>query len=291
MPKDSVSIIIPACNEASTVGEVVTRVRQVFDAAEILVVDDGSTDDTSRIAAEAGARVIRHPYQMGNGAAVKTGARFARSEILIFMDADGQHNPGDIRKLLEPLNSGYQMIVGARGSGSQANVGRSAANSFYNHLASYVTGQRIEDLTSGFRAVRARQFREFLHLLPNGFSYPTTITMAFFRAGYPIAYVPITASRRTGKSHISPLRDGLRFLLIIFRIGTLYSPFKVFVPVSLAIFGTGLGYYLYTFVTDGRFTNMSALLFTTAVIVFMIGLVSEQITALTYQRHSDASED
>ena len=128
-------------------------------------------------------------------------------------------------------------------------------------------------------------FREFLHLLPNGFSYPTTSTMAFFRSAYPVAYVPIPVAQRVGQgSHIRLLRDGIRFLLIIFKIATLYSPLKLFVPVSGGFFLIGLAYYAWTFATMGRFTNMSTLLFSAAVIVFLIGLVSEQITALTYRR-------
>jgi glycosyltransferase involved in cell wall biosynthesis len=220
---------------------------------------------------------------MGNGAAIKSGARTATGKILVFMDADGQHRPEDIPKLLAKLDEGYDMAIGARTLRSQASVPRAAANGLYNRLASWMVGQRIEDLTSGFRAVRADKFRRFLYLLPNGFSYPTTITMSFFRMGYPVAYVPIVAPRRTGRSHLRPIRDGVRFLLIIFKVATLYSPLKVFLPTSLAFFALGFGYYLHTFITAHRFTNMSALLFITSVLVFLIGLVSEQITTLTYR--------
>lgn len=277
------SIILPAKNEAAAIGPVVTALATKFPEAEILVVNDGSTDHTERVATEAGARVVTQPYSMGNGAAIKRGARAAHGEILVFMDGDGQHNPEDIPRLLEQLDRGYDMAVGARQKGSQANMGRGLANAFYNRLASYMTGQKIEDLTSGFRAVRARMFREFLNLLPNGFSYPTTITMAFFRAGFPVTYVPIHAAKRVGKSHLRPLQDGFRFLLIIFKVGTLYSPLKLFVPVSFGFFLLGVGYYLFTFITMSRFTNMSALLLTTSVIIFLIGLVSEQITQLMYK--------
>ena len=225
---------------------------------------------------------------MGNGAAIKTGARAANGSTLVFMDADGQHNPEDIHKLLSKLGEGYDMAVGARHGSSQASLGRSYANTIYNWLASWMVNRRIDDLTSGFRAVRARKFREFIYLLPNGFSYPTTITMSFFRAGYPVGYVPIMAKKRGGKSHISPLRDGMRFLLIIFKVGTLYSPLKIFVPISLAFFATGLGYYVYTFLAEHRFTNMSGLLFTTSILIFLIGLVSEQITNLLYSRREES---
>ena len=280
-----VSIILPAKNEAASLGALLSRIRQRLPDAEILVVNDGSSDQTAQTAQEQGARVISHPYSLGNGAAVKAGARAASGDVLVMMDADGQHDPDDIPRLLETLNRGHDMAVGARSSESQASVGRGIANLFYNYFASLVTGHQIQDLTSGFRAVKAGPFRRFLYLLPNGFSYPTTITMAFFRSGYPVAYVPIDARQRSTKtkSHIRPLRDGVRFLLIMFKVATLYSPLKLFFPVSGGFFATGLGYYFFTYLTQGRFTNMSALLFTAAVIVLMMGLLSEQITALNYR--------
>jgi len=250
-----------------------------------MVVDDGATDRTASVAADAGARVLSAPYGMGNGAAIKRGARAATGEILIFMDADGQHNPADIHLLLAKLDEGFDMAVGARDGSGQANVGRGLANAFYNRLASWMTGHRIADLTSGFRAVRADKFREFLHLLPNGFSYPTTSTMAFFRSAYPVAYVPIPVAKRVGtSSHIRPFKDGVRFLLIIFKIASLYSPLKLFVPTAVTFFLAALGWYGYTFAMQGRLTNMSTLLFSAAVIIFLIGLISEQITNLTYRR-------
>lgn len=279
-----VSIILPAKNEADGLRQTLPGLQALLPQAEVIVVDDGSTDATAAVAAEHGARVLASPYSMGNGAAIKRGARAASGDVLVFMDADGQHSAADIPKLLERIEAGYDMAVGARGAGGQANVGRGAANAFYNRLASWMTGHRIADLTSGFRAVRAERFREFLHLLPNGFSYPTTSTMAFFRSAYPVAYVPIDVARRIGRSHIRPLRDGARFLIIIFRIATLYSPLKLFAPASLAFGVLGASYYAWSFLRYGRFTNMSALLLSAAVIVFLIGLVSEQITALTYRQ-------
>jgi glycosyltransferase involved in cell wall biosynthesis len=221
---------------------------------------------------------------MGNGAAIKSGARAATSDILVFMDADGQHKPEDISRLLEKLKEGYDMVVAERSFSSHASIGRYCANIFYNWFSGWMVGRRVGDLTSGFRAVRRTKFLEFLYLLPNGFSYPTTITMSFFRAGYSVDYVKIVAEPRLGKSHISPVHDGIRFLLIILKVGTLYSPLKIFLPISLVFFVTGVAHYLYTFVTSGRFTNMSGLLLTTAVLVFLIGLVSEQITSLMYSR-------
>ena len=278
------SIILPARNEAGAVGTTVAGIRALYPEAEIIVVNDGSTDATAAVAAQAGARVISKPYGMGNGAAIKTGARAASGEVLVFMDADGQHDPADIPRLLAKLAEGYDMAVGARGDGSQASVGRGLANGLYNRLATWMTNHEVADLTSGFRAARADKFREFVHLLPNGFSYPTTSTMAFFRSAYPVAYVPIVAARRVGTSHIRPLRDGVRFLLIIFKIATLYSPLKLFAPVAASFFLLGLGNYAYTFTIGHRFTNMSALLLSAGVIVFLIGLISEQITNLTYKR-------
>lgn len=278
-----ISIVIPAKNESAGLSLVLPELKDQYPDAEVIVVNDGSTDNTSEVCAKYDAREIVHQYSKGNGAAIKSGARSAKGEVIVFMDGDGQHSPKDIPRLLERLEEGADLVVGARQKGSQASVGRGFANGFYNRLASYMTGQSVEDLTSGFRAVRADKFRQFLYLLPNGFSYPTTSTMAFFRAGYEVAYIPIHAARREGRSHIKPIRDGLRFLLIIFKIGTLYSPLKLFVPVSIGVFGLGLSYYGYTFITASRFTNMSALMFTTSLVIFMVGLVSEQITALMYK--------
>jgi glycosyltransferase involved in cell wall biosynthesis len=278
----TLSIILPAKNEEQALTSLLPELRAQFPAAEVIVVDDGSTDGTAAMCRRLGIHCIVHPYSMGNGAAIKSGARAANGQTLVFMDADGQHRASDIPRLLEMLEHGYDMVVGARNQSSQANLGRLTANAIYNAIASWMVNHTISDLTSGMRAVNATKFREFLHLLPNGFSYPTTITMAFFRAGYPVGYLPITAARRIGKSHIRPLRDGARFFLIIFRIGTLYSPLKLFVPMSLAFFLLGLAYYLYTYLTIGRLTNMSALLLSTSVLVFLIGLVSEQITNLLY---------
>ncbi|HEU5338361.1 MAG TPA: glycosyltransferase family 2 protein [Sulfuricaulis sp.] len=280
----SLSIIIPAKNEAAVIGDVVSSVRGIYADAEILVVDDGSTDETANLAKRAGATVVNHPVSLGNGAAIKAGARKASGDILVMMDGDGQHKAEDIPSLLAKLDEGYDMAIGARDSGSHAGVGRLAANGLYNVFASLISGHRIPDLTSGFRAVRAGLFKRFLYLLPNGFSYPTTITMAFLRSGYPVTFVSIKALGRTGKSHIRPIRDGLRFLAIIFKIATLYAPLKVFLPISGLFFLSGTGYYAYTYLTIGRFTNMSMLTLSAAVIIFLIGLISEQITALTFTK-------
>lgn len=279
----NISIVLPAKNESRAIGQTIERIKQLNIAHEIIVVNDGSTDQTKQVAENAGSKVVTHPYSKGNGAAIKTGARTATGDIIVFMDADGQHNPSDIPKLLEKINQGYDLVVGARQKGSQASVGRGVANTLYNNLATYMTEQKVEDLTSGFRAVRADKFREFIYLLPNGFSYPTTSTMAFFRAGYSVTYVPIHAAKRIGKSHIQPLKDGVRFFLIIFKIATLFSPLKMFLPIAIILFLMATGWYGYTLFELHRFTNMSALLYTGSIMIFLMGLISEQITALMYK--------
>lgn len=280
---DRLSIVLPAKNEAAAIVQVLAKLRAQYPRAEIIVVNDGSADDTAQVAESQGARVITHPYSLGNGAAVKAGARTASGDVIVFMDADGQHHPEDIPRLLAKLAEGYDMVVGARTSGSQASTGRRLANGFYNRLASVMTGHTILDLTSGFRAARADRFRKFLYLLPNGFSYPTTSTMAFFRSGFPVAYVPIEAGVRQGKSHIRLLRDGTRFFIIILRIGALFSPMRFFLPISLFLFSSGAGLYAYNYLSQGRFTNMSLLLFMSALFTFLIGVLSEQVSSLHYR--------
>ena len=278
-----ISIVLPAKNESAAIGQTLAQIQQLQLTHEIIVVNDGSTDQTKQVAETAGAKVVTHPYSKGNGAAIKTGARTATGDIIVFMDADGQHDPQDIPRLIEKIEQGYDLVVGSRQKGSQASIGRGIANSLYNNLATYMTEQKVEDLTSGFRAVRADKFREFLYLLPNGFSYPTTSTMAFFRAGYSVTYVPIHAAKRIGKSHIQPLKDGVRFFLIIFKIATLFSPLKMFLPIAVLLFMMATGWYGYTLWDAGRFTNMSALLYTGSIMIFLMGLISEQITALMYK--------
>jgi glycosyltransferase involved in cell wall biosynthesis len=277
------SIVMPAKNEARNLERLLPALREAHAEAEIIVVNDGSTDDTVDVCESNGVKVVSHKVSRGNGASIKTGARSATRELIVFMDGDGQHKVEDIDRLLETYRDGNDMVVGARNAGSQASAGRLVANTLYNKLSSMITGQKILDLTSGFRVVNRAKFLKFLYLLPNGFSYPTTITMAFFRAGYQVTYIPIETADRLGKSHISLIKDGLRFLIIIFKIGTLYSPLRIFLPFSAGFFMIGVFYYLYTFATRGAFTNMGAVLFTSSIIVFLIGLVSEQITTLMYK--------
>lgn len=279
----SISVIIPAYNEAQNLKQLLSEIKNVsFPEAtyvEIIVVDDGSEDDTAEIARTEGVRVIKHPYNMGNGAAIKTGLRNATGDICVFIDADLQHSPQDIPKLVDELQN-YDMVIGVRPTRGQE-FHRRIANKFFNLLASYVTGRRILDLTSGFRAVRTKLAEKFIYLLPNGFSYPTTLTLAFLKTGRSIKFVPIGGKlRKAGRSKISLFRDGIKFILIIAKIATIYSPFRIFLPVSFLFFIAGLLYYLYTFFTFHRFTNMSLLLFTTSVLIFMLSLIAEQIAQL-----------
>ncbi len=288
MIKDSMNttytIVIPAKNEAEGLKALLPKLQQ-FDAKEIIVVNDGSTDDTREVAESNGCRVISHPYSMGNGAAIKSGARAVKTDTILFMDADGQHDPSNISELLDKYNSGYDMLVGSRsGQGSQANLARGIGNKFYNAFASWMVGSKVDDLTSGFRVVDREKFCQFLYMLPNGFSYPTTSTMAFFRMGYKVGYTAVEMPPRIGTSHLKVFRDGIKFLLIIFKIGTLYSPLKIFFPIALLQFSLGLARYVYTLTTAGTFTNMSAMLMSSAVMIFLIGLVSEQISNLNYKK-------
>ena len=277
----AVSIVIPALDEGVSIAEVVTQLLASAPWHEVIVVDDGSSDATGERAAAAGARVIRHPYRKGNGAAVKTGIRGATGEFVLIVDADGQHPPEDARRLVARLGE-FDLVIGARAPATQATIGRRGGNAILNRLASYLTGQPIPDLTSGFRAARRDCLREFLHLLPNGFSTPTTTTLAFIRAGYNVAFEPIAARMRVGHSKIRFARDGAKFFLILLKIITIFSPLRIFVPISLCAFLTGAAYGLWTVITSGRIANGAVLLLMFAVVVFLVGLVSEQISALRF---------
>jgi glycosyltransferase involved in cell wall biosynthesis len=278
---ETVSVLIPAFNEGPVVGDVIRALRAAAPWHEILLVDDGSSDDTGRFAAEAGAKVLRHPYNKGNGAAVKTGIRAADGEYVLVVDGDGQHKPEDARRIVDLLGE-YDLVVGARAGHTQATGVRRAGNGLLNAFAAYMTGRPIPDLTSGFRGARRSVMREFLHLIPNGFSTPTTTTLACIKAGYNVTFLPIEARQRTGVSKIRLARDGARFLLIILKIITIFSPMKIFLPVSLGSLLLGLAYGTWTVVGSGRIANGSVLLLMFAVIVFLVGLVSEQITALRF---------
>ncbi|MBU0549120.1 MAG: glycosyltransferase family 2 protein [Candidatus Omnitrophica bacterium] len=284
---NNIEVVIPAYNEEKTIAKVIQGIRKVLgDSCLVIVVDDASEDTTAEIARKQGARVISHPYHIGNGASVKSGLREARAELVLLMDGDGQHLPEDLPGLLEKM-PGFDMVIGARNFSGYTL--RNLANRLYNLFASYVTQFKILDLTSGFRLVKRNEALRFLYLLPNGFSYPTTLTLTFLKTGRTINYVSVSSgSRRAGRSKIRHFSDGIKFLLIITRISTLFSPLRVFLPVSIIFFLSGLFYYLYTFITTHRFTNMAVFLLSSSVIVFMLGLISEQISQLRMDKTEDA---
>jgi len=284
--KIEVTVLLPAYSEEQSIGNTIREIKKLHPDFEILVVDDGSNDQTREEAVKAGANVWKHPYNIGNGAAIKTGLRYASGEWVLMMDADGQHKPEDIANLLK-YKDDYDMIVGARSKGSDTTWYRDLANFIYNSLASYVTKFKVEDLTSGFRLVKSERVSKYIYLLPNTFSYPSTLTLAYLRSGLSIKYLPIRTLARKGKSKIKLFQDGIRFFLIITKIATLFSPFRIFLPVSFLFFITGLVYYLFTYITQHRFTNMSMLLLSSSVIIFMMGLVSEQISQMRYDRVED----
>jgi len=284
MNKTDISIIIPAYNESDIIGQLVKKVKDIYPGSEVIVVDDGSRDETASVARESGAIVYSHPYNIGNGAAIKSGIRIASGEILVFMDGDGQHDPENIEKMLDFFPE-YDMVVGARLKGNHLSWLRGFGNRILNWLSSYVAKFPIQDLTSGFRAIKSEIAQNLLYLIPNTYSYPTTLTLGVLRSGRSLKYVPINVYiRKTGKSNIKPFHDGARFFMIITKICALYSPLRIFLPVSFTIFLIGLGYYLYTYLAWGRFTNMSALLFTTSIVVFLMGLISEQISQMRFER-------
>jgi len=280
-PSD-VTIVIPAFNEGEAIGGVVSSLAAAGPWREIIVVDDGSQDDTSARARAAGATVVRHPYNKGNGAAVKSGIRSAAGEYVLIVDGDGQHRPEDARRIVSRLGD-YDLVVGARSRTTQATHTRRFGNGALNGLASYLTGREIPDLTSGFRGARSAHLREFIHLLPNGFSTPTTTTLAFIKAGYNVAFEPIEARQRVGTSKIRLARDGAKFLMIILKIVTIFSPLRVFVPLSAGTFLLGVAYGIWNVIVHARIPNGSVLLILFAVVVFLVGLVSEQISALRFE--------
>jgi len=276
------SVVVPAFNEAAAIGTLVRRLRGAAAWREVLVIDDGSTDGTHAEAESAGARVVRHPYNKGNGAAVKTGIRQATGEFILIVDGDGQHQPDDAARLVSKLDR-YELVVGARAPSTQATVVRRLGNATLNALASYLTERKIPDLTSGFRAARRDCLLEFLHLLPNGFSTPTTTTLAFLKAGYSVTFEPVEAASRQGSSKIRLASDGVGFLLILLKVVTVFSPLRIFAPVSAAAFLLGAGYAAWTIATKSHVTNSSVLLILLSVVIMMVGLVSEQISTLRFE--------
>ncbi len=282
----ALSIVLPCFNEQDSIAPLCKQILALHPDAEVIVVDDGSSPEIPSI---EGVTIIKHPYNIGNGASIKSGARNASGEVLVFMDADGQHVAKDIVRLLAKIEDGYDMVVGSRSAKTQASFSRLLANTGFNRLASLMTGYHIEDLTSGFRAVRAKAFKNFLYLMPNRFSYPTTSTMAFFRNGYSVTYVPIEAKQRNtdSQSNISIFKDGIRFLIIILKVGALFSPMRLFLPISAVLFSIATVYYGYTYFSESRFTNMSALLYVSSLIIFLIGVLSEQVSSLHYRNSEE----
>lgn len=283
---NKITIILPAYNEEKIIGSIIKDIRKINDDWEIITVDDGSSDKTAEEASSAGAKLIKHPYNKGNGAAIKTGIRNARGDIIVLMDADGQHNPEDIPRILQEMKNN-DMVIGIRKKGAEGSWHRNMANWIFSLFATYLCGQNVLDLTSGFRAIRKNVIRKFLYLFPNKFSWPTTATLSLIRAGYSVSYVPIYVRKRTGKSKIKIFKDSVRFFIIMFRIVMLFKPIKVFFPISVCLFITGSFYYLYTFLIQRRFTNMSLLLFIASINIFLLGLIAEQIAQLRYDRSED----
>ena len=279
------SVVIPAFNESMSIASLVSAERGADAWREIIVVDDGSTDDTGAQAAAAGARVIRHPYNKGNGASVKSGIRAATGQFVLILDADGQHRPADAARLVSQLAT-YDLVVGARAMHTHASAARRMGNMLLNELATYLTEHPIPDLTSGFRAARREYLVEFLHLLPNGFSTPTTTTLAFIKAGYSVRFEPVEAAQRQGSSKIRFGSDGFRFFLILLKVITIFSPLRIFVPISATSFALGAAYALWTIATQSHVTNSSVLLILLSVVIFLVGLISEQISSLRFEGRS-----
>jgi glycosyltransferase involved in cell wall biosynthesis len=284
----SVTIVVPAFNEGESIGAVVAELKAAAGWHEVLVIDDGSTDGTGKAAQDAGARVVRHPYNKGNGASVKTAIREARSEFIAIVDGDGQHRPEDTARLIAPLGE-YDLVVGARDPRTQATAGRRAGNAVLNWLASYLTERHIPDLTSGFRAARREYLLEFIHLLPNGFSTPTTTTLAFLKAGYNVTFEPIAARARVGTSKIRLASDGAKFLLILLKVITIFSPLRIFAPVSALSFALGAAYGAWNFVYHARIPNGAVLLLMFSIMILLVGLVSEQIATLRFEGRRSVS--
>lgn len=280
----TLTVIIPAYNEGDAVGAVIHKVQTLRPQAEILVVDDGSKDNTAQAARMAGARVISHPYNKGNGAAVKTGLRNAQGDVVLLLDADGQHPPEDIERVLAGIGD-YDLVVGARTKQSESAWTRDLGNTIFNALATYLSGRKIPDLTSGFRAMKRPMIMEFIHLLPNLYSYPTTSTLAFIKAGYNVQFVPIRARKGTGRSNTRLIRDGVRAIVIIFRMITLFAPMKIFLPISGALFALGVLYGIANIFVFGinRIPNGSVLLILSSLFIFLFGLISEQIAAMRFE--------
>lgn len=277
----SVSIVIPAYNEESSITELIKRIFAVSKDFELIVSSDGSTDATVRLAKDAGAIVVEHPYNVGNGAAVKDGALRATRDYIVFMDADLQHQPDDVVQLLQYLPE-YDMVIGARTKESMTDLHRNIGNKILIKIAENISGHKINDLTSGFRAVKKELFLKFMHLYPLRYSYPTTSTLAFLSAGYFVKYVPLSSIQKRihGESNIRPLKDGMRFIHIILRVIMTFHPMKIFLPITLTLFLGGIAVSVYQLLQVGGIRSSSIILLLSSVIVFLNGMLAEQISQI-----------
>ncbi len=273
------TIIIPVYNEEQSIKEVISSVKIACPHDEIIVVDDGSTDGTPGLLKTMGIRCIRHPYNKGYGAALKTGVRNASHNVVVFMDGDKQHQPNDVHRLAEFVDQ-YDMVVGARAKGSQVSAFRSSGKKILGLLANYLSGMKIPDLNSGFRAIKKDILMKYMHILPNTFSFTTTITLALIKDGYNVKYVPIKTEKRIGKSKLRPFRNGFEFILLIMRTTVLFDPLKVFLPISLISAGLGTLDALYYVIFHTSISKSSLLLIFSGLLIFCFGLLADQVSAI-----------
>ena len=284
----ALTVIVPIYNERERVIDTLSRILAVPLDTEVLAVDDCSSDGSSELVEQfakehPSVRVFHHPYNMGNGATVKTGLRNARAPFVMIADADGQHPPEEIPRFFEKVQD-YDLVVGQRATGTEATLFRNFGNWVFNTFASYVAGCRIPDLTCGMRAMKRDIALEFIDLFPNGFSLSATSTLSVIKAGYSIAWIPIKSPKRAGKSKIRPLTDGSKFLLIIVRIAVFFKPLRVFLPISLFALFLGILDFTVTVISEGRIhiSPFAGLMFQSFLLIFLMGLMSEQIANLRF---------
>jgi glycosyltransferase involved in cell wall biosynthesis len=282
-----VSIVIPAYNEGEAIGETLTDLFSVIGEStrryEVIVIDDGSADDTGAMAESNGARVVRHRKNKGYGAALKTGVLASQAEIVVFYDADNQFDPKDIERIVEEAKDA-DAVLGARTSKSYAPFSRKGGKKLLSWLANYLSRQKIPDLNCGLRAIHRDVLLGYLHLLPNGFSASTTTTLVLLREGYDVKFVPITVKKRIGKSTVRPLQDGMDTALLVVRLTTLLDPFRVFGPMSFFFFVFGCVWGLRYLIHGKGLSIASLFLLVSSVIIFFFGLVADQVASLRRER-------